>query len=57
MVSMANHYATLKNEVCVQKTHVSAATHVRKSNLLPNFLDIVGYFDTHEKMSSECKVA
>ena len=45
MVSMATHYAILKNEVHLQKkTHISAETHHRNLNFLSNqFLDIVFY--------------
>ena len=39
--SMATNYATLKNGVYVQKSHLSAATHHRVLNLVPNLpLDI-----------------
>ena len=43
MVSMATHYAILKNEgLPTKNTHISAATHPRKLNLVSNyFLDIV----------------
>ena len=54
MVSMATHYAILKNEGLLTKTHISAATHPRKSNLASiQFLYIVLYpIFRYEKLSS-----
>ena len=45
MVSMATHYATVKNGLYVQNTHILTASHPILLNMVLNlFLDIAVYF-------------